>query len=90
MDTDKVVELPTSAVSALAHGSKIEAIKAVRETYGTGLKEAKEIVEAYLDNHPELGRKMHEANRRAGKSFLGLLIIVGLVSALVYYGLFAP
>ena len=39
--------IPAEAVDQLAQGRKIEAIKTVRKKLGLGLKQAKELVEAY-------------------------------------------
>ena len=61
--------LSVAAVSALQRGNKIEAIKLVRGERGIGLKDAKDIVEAYLGAHPSLqtslGAAQGESNRRA-------------------------
>jgi hypothetical protein len=48
------IPIPAAAEDALRRGNKIEAIKIVRETAGTGLKEAKDAVEDYLKDRPEL------------------------------------
>jgi hypothetical protein len=44
--------LPPAALSALRQGNKIEAIKEVRAAHGLGLKEAKDLVDAYASSHP--------------------------------------
>jgi ribosomal protein L7/L12 len=77
--------LPTQAVAALERGSKIEAIKIVRETSGVGLKEAKEIVERFIDRTPSVKSRMDSANAAAGKSDFGWLLIVAALAAVVYY-----
>jgi ribosomal protein L7/L12 len=46
-------DLPSDVVAALKSGSKIEAIKRLRERFGLDLKEAKERVDAYLAQTPE-------------------------------------
>ncbi len=46
--------LPLSAIGALALGQKIQAIKIVRSERSLGLKEAKELVEAYEKEHPDI------------------------------------
>ena len=50
--------LPAESVAALERGSKIEAIKILREARGIGLKESKEAVEAYLASHPDVLAKL--------------------------------
>lgn len=39
-------ELPDEVMAALRRGHKIEAIRLLRESYGIGLKQAKELVES--------------------------------------------
>jgi hypothetical protein len=47
--------MPQAAVDALRNGSKIEAIRLVREHTGLGLKQAKDKVEAYARQMPSAG-----------------------------------
>ncbi|MBC7988614.1 MAG: ribosomal protein L7/L12 [Luteimonas sp.] len=49
--------LPPDAIDALARGETIEAIKRVRAATGLGLKEAKDLVDAY--RHPGGGATSH-------------------------------
>ena len=44
-------ELDPKVIAAIASGRKIEAIKLVREQKGIGLKEAKEWVDAYIEDN---------------------------------------
>lgn len=46
-------DLPSEVIAALKSGSKIEAIKRLRERFGLDLKEAKERVDAHLAQTPE-------------------------------------
>lgn len=46
-------QLPASAIAALSRGRRIEAIKMVRKQTGLGLKESKELIEAYEQQHPQ-------------------------------------
>jgi len=45
-------DLSVAAVAAMRRGNKIEAIKIVRAESGLGLKEAKDVVDAYERIHP--------------------------------------
>lgn len=45
-------ELPHEALIALRSGKLIDAIKITREKTGLGLKESKDLVDRYLDTHP--------------------------------------
>ena len=47
-------ELPEDVLAAIHENRKIEAIKLLREHRNIGLKEAKEIVDAYAAEHPQL------------------------------------
>ena len=87
MAEDQKLQMPHAALTALARGSKIDAIKALRESSGLGLKESKEEVERYLDLHPELQGKMSRANAAQGKAFLTTIVVVALLAALVYFGI---
>lgn len=76
--------LPSPVVSALSKGEKIEAINLLREARGIGLKEAKDIVEEYVESHPELSRQLAAAQGEMLKSFLRVLIAVAALSAAAY------
>jgi ribosomal protein L7/L12 len=78
------MQISARAIDALKQGSKIEAIKIVREETGMGLKEAKETVERHLDGDPELKTQMREKNARALPS-LSTLTIVICILVIVYY-----
>ena len=68
-------ELPAAAVAALTNGRKIEAIKIVRQESGLGLKQAKDLVEAYVASHPMLADQAREANKPGAKIWLWPLIM---------------
>ncbi len=77
--------LPSDAIGALERGSKIEAIKSVRATFGVGLKEAKEIVEAYIDENPSTKTRMAAANADSARSALGWVFAVIAFAMVAYY-----
>ncbi len=68
------MDIPQSAVTALEHGRKIEAIKLVREDCHLGLKQAKEAVEAYEQEHPEI--KHASSEQTSGGMTISSLIAV--------------
>ncbi len=80
------ITLPEKAVRELTTGSKIGAIKIVRESNNLGLKEAKELVELYLDENPSVQAKLSSVSQESGKAFLVKLVVLGLILALVYFG----
>ena len=76
-------DIPTDAVRALEQGNKIAAIKAVRIAHRVGLKEAKEIVERYIDHNPVLKDHMAAGAESGGLGWL--IVIIALVAAAVYF-----
>lgn len=84
MNDDNSV-LPSDAVAALRRGSKIEAIKCVRIARGVGLKEAKEIVEQFLDQSPRVKSRMDSANREQARGSLGWFLLAAAIGVAAYY-----
>lgn len=77
-----VPALPVAAISALQNGHLIEAIRAYREHSGSGLKDAKEAVEQYLERTPHVHQQFRDAAKRRGapaRRLLWVLMIIGLV-----------
>ena len=70
--------LSAEALAALHEGRKIDAIKILREERGIGLKEAKDEVDAYLRDHPEL------ASLQKSGSALGCVVSIIVIGAAVY------
>jgi ribosomal protein L7/L12 len=95
MDTTNLKESPalqlsTTAISALHHGNKIEAIKIVREERNIGLKEAKDVIEDYVRSHPAVQSSLAAAQAETKRS--ALLWLAGLIvlAILAYYLLTTP
>jgi ribosomal protein L7/L12 len=78
-------ELPAPVIAALQHGSKIEAIVALRRETGVGLKDAKESVERYIEAHPSLRATMAAANAEKGKRFVAWFALLAALAAVVYF-----
>ena len=78
--------LPPEAIDALQRGNKIEAIKLVREAQRLDLKDAKDRVDAYVENDPALKQKLATAQAEATHSIGRWLILIAL--AIVGYYLF--
>ena len=76
---------PAAAEAALLKGNKIEAIKIVRRERGVDLKEAKDIVEQHVANHPGLQMQIESAQFAARGGLLPWLLAVIVIGALVYY-----
>jgi hypothetical protein len=84
-DHDSKPGLPETAVAALYKGSKIEAIKIVRQARGIGLKGAKEAVEAYIQSQPMLQRRMAEIDSARRRGCLPWIFLAAAVAAAGYY-----
>jgi hypothetical protein len=85
----KYRELPVEAITLLHEGRVIEAIKSVRQSDGSGLKEAKARVDAYLSREPLLRAQLELRKRTARRRFfLWFLFIDLLIAAAVVYWLF--
>ena len=79
---DASVELPLSAISALSQGRKIDAIRIVRKERRIELKDAKDLVDKYLESQPALQRKIAMTQAEAGRRlgfwlFLAFALLVG-------------
>lgn len=79
MDTPDT-ELPAEVVASIHAGRKIDAIKQLRAGRNIGLKEAKAIVDTYIETHP--GLEMTRGPRT--ETGLGRLVLVGVVMAVLY------
>jgi ribosomal protein L7/L12 len=84
MTRDEKVEIgfTNEIIEAIKNGKKIEAIKLLRTGTGLGLKEAKEAVEAYLENNSEL-KEAFNANKSGGLSQENSLRIIILILVLI-------
>lgn len=71
------MELSAQVKNLLHAGNKIEAIKQLRSEQHIGLKEAKDIVDEYARQHPELIQKTD--NSGLGKVLL-VLVIIGITA----------
>jgi ribosomal protein L7/L12 len=77
--------MPVGAVAALQRGHLIEAIRAYRDSNGTGLKDAKDAIDKYLETTPHIERQFREAARQRdapARRILWILMILGLVGFL--------
>ncbi len=75
--------LSLAAVAALHAGNKIEAIKITRIETRLDLKEAKDLVDAYLANHPDVREAL--ASRSSGGAFAWLFVVIVALAAVVYF-----
>ena len=78
-------DIPKEAIKALERGSKIEAIKCIRIAYGVGLKEAKDIVEQYIEKNPTVKNRMVSANVESAKGSLRWLLLIAAIGVVAYF-----
>ncbi len=77
----KYRELPLEAITLINEGRVIEAIKAVRQAEGLGLKEAKGRVDGYLAREPLLRAQLELRQRTARRKFFFWFLVVDLLIA---------
>ena len=77
--------LPQAAIAQLEQGNTIEAIKIVRLERGIGLKESKDLVDAYLKSRPDLQRRLEAAQAEARQGFVRWLVIFLALAAMAAY-----
>ena len=72
-------------MTALYNGSKIKAIRIVREAQGIGLEDAKDIVEQYLLDQPTVRNRLQSIQAEGGRRLLVWLIVIALLTIGGYY-----
>ena len=77
--------LSNSAVAALQHGNKIEAIKVTREERNIGLKEAKDAVDDYVRSQPILQASFAAAQAETKRSVLLWLAVLVALALFAYH-----
>ncbi|MFN8391828.1 MAG: ribosomal protein L7/L12 [Bdellovibrionota bacterium] len=80
-----MAELPPTAISALERGNTIEAIKIVRQSHNLGLKEAKDLVDAYMAENPSVRDHAASHQVRISPSRLLRALLCAGIGALVYW-----
>ncbi len=79
-------ELPHEALIALRSGKLIDAIKITREKTGLGLKESKDLVDRYLDTHPNEQIFIQEQLAQRSRSGIQFLVaVLFLIDMLVWF-----
>jgi len=79
-------EFPAEVIDLLQAGHKIQAIKRLRMARGIGLKDAKETVDAFINENQHIYR----LKRRSSGSPRGLLFLVIIIALIVAaYGHFS-
>lgn len=64
-------------IVAIETGNKVQAIKELRKVRGIGLREAKDLVDAYLEENPLTNQNKEMSGSNFGWLIWGTLIFVG-------------
>ena len=76
-------ELSAAAITAVERGNLIEAIKITREETGLGLKDAKDVVDAYLAGNPAVKQRYEAAAAAQSAIFKRILLLVVAIAAAI-------
>jgi ribosomal protein L7/L12 len=77
------IELPADVIAELQANRKVTAIKLLRKRQNIGLKEAKELVDVYLEQHPSKSSfQVPESDSGIGR------IAILIFGAAVIYGIY--
>lgn len=77
------IELPADVIAEIESNRKVNAIKLLRSQQGIGLKEAKQIVDSYMEKHPS-GSRLGPAESEGGIGRIFVLVI----GVFVIYGVY--
>ncbi|MGH8315801.1 MAG: hypothetical protein ACRETU_11705 [Steroidobacterales bacterium] len=83
------ISLPAAAEAVLTAGRYIEAIKVLRTTEQLDLTQAKQRLDAYLTQNPDLRVRMERTSREMrGKIIKWVLVLDGIIVLVVLYWFF--
>ncbi len=72
----------SNVLDALHQGRKIDAIKMLRASRGIGLKEANDLIQNYLVEHPHLSAQMQSPYN----TLIGVAVLLAMVLGVWYFG----
>ncbi|WP_109440809.1 ribosomal protein L7/L12 [Acinetobacter haemolyticus] len=72
-------KIPSEALQMLRDGQLIQAIKITREKTGLGLKESKDLIDQYLNEHPQEQTRIQEQLTQRSRSGLKVFVLIFLV-----------
>ena len=83
------ISLPAAAEAALAGGRVIEAVKILRTTEQLDLTQAKQRIDAYLAQNPDLRVRVERMSRELrGKVIKWVLVLDGIIVLVLLYWFF--
>lgn len=77
--------IPVEALAMLRAGQLIDAIKITREKTGLGLKESKDLIDQYLQDHPQEQALIQEQLAQRSRGGIIVFIIILLILAAVIW-----
>ena len=78
-------KIPPEALNVLRAGQLIDAIKITREKTGLGLKESKELIDQYLQDHPQEQAQIQEQLAQRSRGGIKVFILMLLIFAAVIW-----
>ncbi|MEH6552385.1 MAG: ribosomal protein L7/L12 [Pseudomonadales bacterium] len=78
-------ELPADVIAEIQANRKVSAIKLLRAHEDIGLKEAKEVVDAYISKHPSTSHSRAQESEGSFGRILVLILGVGLIYSIYSY-----
>ena len=79
------MELPADVIAEIQANRKVSAIKLLRAHEGIGLKEAKKIVDAYINKHPSSSHSGAQESEGSFGRIIVLILGVGLIYSIYSY-----
>lgn len=77
--------IPAEALAMLRAGQLIDAIKITREKTGLGLKESKDLIDQYLQDHPQEQAQIQEQLAQRSRDGIKVFILILLILAAVIW-----
>lgn len=77
--------IPVEALAMLRAGQLIDAIKITREKTGLGLKESKDLIDQYLQDHPQEQAQIQEQLVQRSRGGIKVVILILLILAAVIW-----
>ncbi|MDO3665446.1 MULTISPECIES: 50S ribosomal protein L7/L12 [Acinetobacter] len=77
--------IPAEALAMLRAGQLIDAIKITREKTGLGLKESKDLIDQYLQDHPQEQAQIQEQLVQRSRGGIKVVILILLILAAVIW-----
>ena len=84
--------LPPEPATLLTEGRLIDAIKALRESQGIGLKQARDWIDWHIDQDPMLRAQLEARQRETRRKFFFWFLVIDalIVAALISYFVYLP